>query len=287
MADERKERRAGKGPEPSAKKNWMDKLRERFQNVAATLELLMALPIIGQVLKSAFGYAQEHIDKKAKNIFGTNTDDAGKCANDEGLHNLGIQGLEEAEVAEVNAFEVELRGKFPKDAESWVLFMAQNISAFKREEKRSTVPPKGTSGPRVEQSFTDYAEGIKWAVSFLRALLKQTDPDPKVTFTKRYDFLKGKNAFSLKSPEKKVAPIVEKITDYVMHLPEKAWVYMLNNQEEVLWAINDANCKLKQINGGPYQGFRKTPIGSSGAVIAARAFAGLVVLLLILGIIFS
>jgi len=67
---------------------------------------------------------------------------------------------------------------------------------------------------------------------------------------------------------------VEKITDYVMHLPEKAWVYMLNNQEEVLWAINDANCKLKQINGGHTKVFARHPSGSSGRRYRSQSFRG-------------
>jgi hypothetical protein len=125
-------------------------------------------------------------------------------------------------------------------------------------------------------------KGTPWGKNFLRELLLN------VTSEEKLKFLQNRGAFSTVKPEKEPSVVAEKITDYVMHFPEKASKYLVKNQEEVLWALNDANCQLKKISGGPYKGFRKTTLFKSRkAVWASRIFVGAVVSLIILGIISS
>lgn len=185
---------------------------ELLDRVATFFLVVEKIPVLGKIFKTATEKGGEAIGKKVEDMLGASTDQAKKSSLDEGLHNLGIHGLSVDEISAVNAFEIRLRENSPKEAESWVLFMAQNISAFKKETKKIINPKKGESGPRSEESYTDYTDGITWAVSFLRDFLKQKGVSDDETYSARYNFLKGKNAFSLISPEKKTPPIIEKAT---------------------------------------------------------------------------
>jgi len=185
----------------------LGRIKGFFGDFGDIMGVIAGAPIIGHILTTLFTKGGEHLEKKLGELLGINTAAAAKSALDEALHNLGIRSLTEPEIDELNAFEVKLRENSPEDAASWVLFMAQCIQAF-AEERKETSGQK--NGPKTEKTWKDYTAGVAWATGFFKDLLRQkVANDVDGTYQKRYDFLKGKNAFSLKSPPEKPNLIVE------------------------------------------------------------------------------
>jgi len=179
---------------------WLLTLINTFSNVG---DLFEKIKIVHDRLPDV-------VKQRIAQTLAGDTKEAKKSVRDEILYGYAVYALHATEAAEISAFEAKLRKENAPKAEAFVLFVAKGIDEFKRENKKTTKPKKGTSGPSVEQAYNTFGEGISWAVKFLRELLSQKGTSPEETFQKRITFLEGKNVFSLITPPKEPLTIVVK-----------------------------------------------------------------------------
>lgn len=161
-------------------------------------------------LKGVHDRLPDVVKQHITEVLAGNTKESRKSVRDEILYGAAVYSLNVTESPEVSAFETRLRKNNAPKAEAFVLFVAKGVEEFRRENKKTTTPKRGTSGPSVEQAYNTFGEGLSWAGKFLRELISQKGANDQETFTKRVAFLKGKNVFSLIPPKKEPLPIVVK-----------------------------------------------------------------------------
>jgi len=176
---------------------------------------LTAIPVLGIIVKKVFEKISEKgvekIGKRVEKILGFDLEGAKRDVSDEIIYGVAVNALNnEVKEMQVDAFEERLRREDAKKAEAFILFVAKIVMRFEREIRETVNPPKGSTDPKIEQSYKSLAEGIEYAKKFLESLLKNVGSDEDETFSKRVAFLQGKNVFSLISPDKKESEFVKK-----------------------------------------------------------------------------
>ncbi len=175
---------------------------------------ITAIPVLGVVLKAAWDkFVPTMAEKGAKKLqerlerfVGINTEDAQRSLRDEFIYSLAVAAFEVPEQEEIDNFEIRLRNDGEEQAEAFVLFIAQKISEFVFETKKTTQPfAKGQ--PIISETFTNYDKGVVNAKVFLEAMLRRRGSSDDETFQLRVAYLKGKNVFSLIKPPKVDSPM--------------------------------------------------------------------------------
>ncbi|HLN19413.1 MAG TPA: hypothetical protein VK255_04575 [Patescibacteria group bacterium] len=221
------------------KKGFWRRLWEIFQSIGAGAGIIALQHAISEALATAGEKTGqkvgEKISKKAHEVLGLSTDDAKKSTDDEDYFGAAVNALSDPEADEINAFEARLRQDNSDRACAFVLFVARKIQKFEREEKKTEKPPKGQSGPVTVTTVKVIDDGVRQAVLFLKALLRQKVGDKAdqtynddLTYQKRVAFLEWKNIFSLIS-EKKSSPA----SDYAKKAAEATKKFVGKNAPEI------------------------------------------------------
>jgi hypothetical protein len=175
---------------------------------------ITAIPVLGFFIKEAWEkFIPTMTEKGAKKLqerferfVGLNTEDAQRSLKDEFIYSLAVADFKIPEQDEIDNFEIRLRDDDEEKAEAFVLFIAQKISEFVFETKKTTQPlAKGQ--PSISETFTNYDKGVVSAKVFLEAMLRRRGSSDNETFQLRVAYLKGKNVFSLINPKKGDSPL--------------------------------------------------------------------------------
>lgn len=181
------------------------------EKVDRWLTTITAVPVFGAILKMAFDKltekGAEKLTLRVEKILGFSTEDAQKSLTDEIIYALVVSAFSEPEQVQLDSFEVRLRKDAREKAQAYVLFVAQMVSEFVYETKKTISPAKGQSGPSTTETLKNYDKGIECAKSFLGGLLRKSGANEDETFKFRAEYLEGKNVFSLIKPKKGDSPL--------------------------------------------------------------------------------